>query len=121
MLHERQRTKKQELQHKIMRGRKCVAAHIPEKNVVVKGSLLYHISQCVQIGAANIQTWVKLLLFIFRVVADIQQLNTNFMGHNSWSFYLSYIVVTYCLKRINKGQLRYIGDGSQMKTYISVI
>ncbi len=45
---------------------------------------------------------VLLLLFIFRIVTDIQQINTYFAGYNSWSFHLSNIAVTYDLNTTNK-------------------
>ena len=43
-----------------------------------------------------------LLLFIFRIVTDIQHINTYFAGYNSWSFHLSNIAVTYDLNTMNK-------------------
>ncbi len=43
-----------------------------------------------------------LLLFIFRIVTDIQQINTYLVGYNSWSFHLSNIAVTYDLNTTNK-------------------
>ncbi len=43
-----------------------------------------------------------LLLFIFRIVTDIQHINTYFPGYNSWSFHLSNIAVTYDLNTMNK-------------------
>ncbi len=34
----------------------------------------------------------------------MQQINTYFVGYNSWLFHLSYIAVTYNLNTINKRQ-----------------
>ncbi len=52
----------------------------------------------------------ELLLFIFRIVTDIQQLNTIvqhvhiFIRYILWPFHLSYIAVTYGLNNIYKHQ-----------------
>ncbi len=43
-----------------------------------------------------------LLVVIFQIVTEIQEINTYFMEYNSWSFHLSYITETYDLNTINK-------------------
>ena len=43
-----------------------------------------------------------LLLFMFRIVKDIQHINTYLVGYNSWSFHLSNIAVTYDLNTTDK-------------------
>ena len=64
-------------------------------------------------GCRIVVVVVVVVVVIFRIVTDIQQINTYLVGYNSWSFHLSIIAVTYHLNKI-KQALRYIGDGSQL-------
>ncbi len=58
-----------------------------------------------------------LLLFIFRIVTDIQHINAYFAGYYSWSFHLGNIAVTYDLNAMNIS-VKVHRRWKPMKTYI---
>ncbi len=65
------------------------------KNIKLKEQKTYEISVSGFAYLSDVLLLLLLLLFIFRIVTNIQQINTYLVGYNSWSFYLSIIAVTY--------------------------